>query len=68
MTTRYQLTKEMRKGLVYKCVNCGDIWSDNNPIPTQYGKLPPYAEISGGLCEVCLNMYFENKRLKNDKT
>jgi len=57
----------MRKGLVYKCVNCNNIWSKDNPIPIAYGKLPPYAEISGGLCGRCLDLYFENKRLNNVK-
>ena len=66
MTKHYQLTKDIHNGeMIYKCIRCEKVWSMENKEPLEY-KLPPYIEVSGGLCDNCLEEYFALKRLKDD--
>ena len=67
MTAHYSMTKAMRsEGRVYKCIRseCGRVWTDSEPGPINYGKIPEYVKISGGLCPDCLRLYYQIKEAK----
>ena len=51
--------------IVYKCINCERVWGLDMKEPIQYGELPEWVSISGGVCLDCLNKYFEHNKWKN---